>query len=383
MVSPARRKHLSNGANGPSARFLIGRPLLMSLVALSLIGGVAGGLWRLGLAAPSTVDSAWLGRAALDHAPLMICGFLGTVISLERAVAVKLRWAFAAPLAAGAAGACMLLGAAQAGKWLAVIAALVFVAVSIVIVRRQRVDHTVLLLVAAVAWLIGGLLSLAGQASALVLPWWFSFLVVTVAAERLEMTRLMRRRPTAQRSLHLVLVAMLLGAGLSAFMPVIGGLVYGASLTLLALWLAVFDIARRTLHSHGLSRYMALCLLGGYFWLALAGLAWAATALGFAARYAALHALGLGFIVSMIMGHAPVILPAVARIKLRFTPFFFVPLLALHLSLVLRLGLGAFEHSMRSAGAALNVAAIMVFAATVVGAAWSHRAHDNQTDLRS
>ena len=86
--------------------------------------------------------------------------------------------------------------------------------------------------------------------------------------------------------------------------------------------------------AEGLARYMAVCLLGGYAWLAVGGIAWAATALGLPARDVALHALGLGFVVSMMMGHAPVILPAIARVKLLFGFFFYLPLAALHLSLL-------------------------------------------------
>mgnify|MGYP000084737143 CR=1 FL=1 len=168
-------------------------------------------------------------------------------------------------------------------------------------------------------------------------------------------------------------LALLLGAALSAVSPLSGGVVFGAALTLLALWLMGFDIARRTVFAHGLSRYMALCLLGGYGWLALAGLAWTATALGWPLRDAALHALGLGFIVSMMLGHAPVILPAVARVKLLFGAFFYVPLVALHASLVLRLGFGTLEPSLRTAGAALNAASLGLFALTVLGAALAWR----------
>jgi hypothetical protein len=157
-------------------------------------------------------------------------------------------------------------------------------------------------------------------------------------------------------------------------MPALGGLVYGLSLVLLALWLGIFDLARRTVRSQGLSRYMAICLLGGYAWLGLAGGAWAASALGWPARDAALHALGLGFIISMIMGHAPVILPAVARIKLRFSRFFYLPLLALHLSLAWRLGVGAFSSAARTQGGLGNALAIALFAATMVWAAVSHAA---------
>jgi hypothetical protein len=96
-------------------------------------------------------------------------------------------------------------------------------------------------------------------------------------------------------------------------------------------------------------------------------------AFGLHLRDAALHALGLGFIVSMLMGHAPVILPAIARIKLRFSPWFYLPLLALHLSLLLRLGAGSVDFSMRALGAVGNAAAIALFAMTTVVAAFAWR----------
>ncbi|MEO8656597.1 MAG: hypothetical protein ABI409_20925, partial [Ramlibacter sp.] len=211
------------------------------------------------------------------------------------------------------------------------------------------------------------------QESAATLSLWFSFLVMTIAAERLEMTRLMRRRPAAPVLLVGILAAMLLGAAASFSAPRAGGVLYGASLVLLALWLVTFDIARRTVFAQGLSRYMAVCLLGGYAWLAVAGAAWAATALGLPWRDTALHALGLGFIFSMMMGHAPVILPAIARVKLQFGSFFYVPLAALHLSLALRLGWGAVDAAQRATGATLNAAAIALFAATVAGAAVAWR----------
>jgi hypothetical protein len=196
---------------------------------------------------------------------------------------------------------------------------------------------------------------------------------MTIAAERLEMTRLMRRRPGAKASLIAVLTLMVAGAACSAFAPQGGSLLYGAALFLLAAWLGIFDIARRTVRTEGLSRYMAVCLLGGYAWLAVAGVAWMALALGQPVRDVALHALGLGFIFSMMMGHAPVILPAIAGIKLRFGGLFYVPLAALHLSLILRLSAGLTDMPLRTAGALLNAVAIALFAATVAAAALGGR----------
>jgi hypothetical protein len=379
-VKTSHRPRQAQRQTAPRWVTLAVRPLLLSLVAFSLLAGIAGGLLRAGVALPLLPDSAWPGQAVLTHAALMICGFLGTVIGIERAVAVKLRAAFLAPLASGAGGALLLLGQPGSGAWLGVAAASIFTAVNIVIVRRQRAAHTWLLLVAAGAWLTGNLLFATGQGSVATLPWWFAFLVMTIAAERLEMTRLMRRRPAAELSLQVVLAALLAGAAWSALAPVAGGLLYGTALALLALWLAVFDIARHTVRAHGLSRYMAVCLLGGYAWLAVAGVAWAATALGLSLRDAALHALGLGFIVSMMMGHAPVILPAIARVKLQFGAVFYVPLAVLHLSLLLRLIAGMAGDPLRSTGALLNAVAIALFAATIAGAAIAWRIHHGGPD---
>ena len=57
---------------------------------------------------------------------------------------------------------------------------------------------------------------------------------------------------------------------------------------------------------HLIIRYVAVCLLAGYFWLAVGG---ALVALQ-VAYDAALHAIFVGFVFSMVFGHAPVILPA-------------------------------------------------------------------------
>ena len=346
----------------------------MLLVAAALLAAVAGGLLRAGVAWPALPDSALIGQAAVAHAALMLSGFLGTLIAIERAVAIKLRWAFAAPFASGIASLFMLAGATGMAAWLAVLAAFAFVGVNVVVVTRQSSAHTALLLAGALAWLVGNLLFAAGQGGGATFPWWFAFLVLTIAAERLEMTRLMRRRPAARPSLYAILVALLAGAALSAPAPVPGGVVYGAALAALAAWLGAFDIARRTALAHGLSRYMAVCLLGGYLWLGVAGVAWMCMAIGLPARDVALHALGLGFIVSMMMGHAPVILPAVTRIKLHFGLWFYAPLALLHASLMLRLVAGFAHAELRSAGAVLNAAALALFAATLAGSAIAWRA---------
>jgi hypothetical protein len=346
-------------------------------IATLLVAAIIGGLLRAGVAVPVPADSSWPGQAVLAHAFLMMCGFMGTVIGIERAVAVRHRYAFAAPAASALAGLAMLAGLPAIAACIAVVAAIAFIAVNVVVVERQPAPHTFLLLTGAVAWLVGNLLQALGAGAPAVIPWWFAFLVLTIAAERLEMTRLMRRRAGAAAALYVCLATMLLGAAAFALSPVWGGIVFGASLAALAAWLLVFDIARRTVASRGLSRYMAICLLLGYAWLAVAGAAWVATAFAFPVRDVALHALGLGFIFSMMLGHAPVILPALARIRLRFGGFFYVPLFVLQASLVVRLCHGPGRFDLLQAGAMGNALAIALFAMTMAGAAMAWRRSAN------
>lgn len=384
-----RAARIVRQARHPRSRAAILLMLLFGLVALAatLLAGIVGGLLRAGVAWPMALaqPGPWLGPAATHHAALMICGFLGTVIGIERAVALRHAFAFLAPAASAGGAVCLLASEPGPARALFVLAALVFVVVNLLLVRRQPAAHTGLLAAAALAWLLANLAFAADLGGPAVLAGWFTFLVLTIAAERLEMTRLMRRRPGALASFFAIVAALAAGAAASLPWPAAGGVLFGTALAALALWLLGFDIARRTVRAGGLSRYMAVCLLGGYAWLAAGGAAWVAMSMpapaGTAADVAALrdlalHALGLGFVISMVMGHAPVILPALARIKVQFGLFFYPPLALLHGSLLWRFGGAWLGADARAQGATFNALAIALFALTMAGAALAwRRAH--------
>src|SRR5699024_9673350 len=63
------------------------------------------GLVHLGLNLPQVTESLHDG-----HGPMMILGFLGTLITMERAVALGERWAFLGPAFSAAGGLAVLLG---------------------------------------------------------------------------------------------------------------------------------------------------------------------------------------------------------------------------------------------------------------------------------
>ncbi|MCB1961185.1 MAG: hypothetical protein KDE68_11795, partial [Rhodocyclaceae bacterium] len=192
--------------------------------------------------------------------------------------------------------------------------------------------------------------------------WWLAFLVMTIAGERLELSRLVRVSPAMTRRFVLILGALLVATALAAWPA--GQRLYGLALVALALWLLRQDVARRTVKADGLTRYIAVCLLAGYLWLALGGvlLATWAPQPGEVGWDATVHAIALGFVFSMVFGHAPIILPAVLRLKVPYHWGFYLPLAALHASLALRVAGDLGGHfAWRAHAALINAAAIGLF----------------------
>ncbi|MCW5634061.1 MAG: hypothetical protein KIT17_12070 [Rubrivivax sp.] len=345
-------------------------PLLV-LGFVALAAGVGAGLARLGWRVPEAAAAA----AAL-HGPLMVCGFFGVVISLERAVAVGRAWAYAAPLAAGLGTAAAMHGAAAATSWLYLAGSALLLVASLVVLYRQREGFTLVIALAAACWTLGTLHWALGSPVHEAVPWWLAFLVFTIAGERLELSRFMPPSPGARRLF--AGVAALAGAGLvlPASWGAWGVRVFGIALVALAAWLLRHDIARRTVRQRGLTRYIAACLLAGYAWLALGGAVIAAAGLapGGVAYDVALHALLLGFVFSMVFGHAPIIFPAVLRVAVPYDALFYAPLVLLHASVVLRVAGGAAgEFDLRRWSAMLSALALLGFIGVMLRAVRSTR----------
>ena len=321
------------------------RVALFAAALVSLLAGLWGGLLLLGLRVPTLVAPT-----AADHGPLMALGFLGTVISLERAVALGRGWAFAAPALAGAGSLALLVSVpAVVGRLLLCAAAIVLVVVYVVVHRIQPALHLRVMAAGAVCWYVATVLWLAGWSLPRLVPWIAGFLVLTIIGERLELARVAMLTRTSVR--RFLVGAGLLGLGLVvSVLPSADGVVgatgvriAGAGMIGLALWGAVHDVARRTVKIPGVTRFMAVCLLAGYVWLFTGGSIWLVAGNlgdGIGTYDAALHAVFLGFVMSMIFGHAPVIVPAVLRVRLPFARWFYAHVALLHVSLLIRVVLG-------------------------------------------
>lgn len=331
------------------------------LAIIALLAALWAGLMRIGWGLPALTPSL-----ALAHGPLMISGFLGTLITLERAVAMKQKWMYLPPLLAGLGGLLtLLIRSLPLGPILLTLASLGGVAILIEITRRETALHTFTMLLGAVTWSAGNLLWLFGWQIFQVVLFWQAFLVLTIAGERLELSRVLRPPRVQQALFGIIMVLLLAGTVASIFDSQIGTRLSGAALLFLALWSLRNDIAWRHLrHKLPLTRYIAWCLAPGLAWLGVGG----ALSLGFGAqaagpRYdAALHAVFVGFVISMIFGHAPIIFPAVLGVPINFQPAFYAYLILLHVSLVSRVITDyANLYTLRTWSGMLNAVAILMF----------------------
>src|SRR5579875_1134904 len=338
-------------------------PLLVLAIA-SLVAAVWAGLLRLGWSLPQ-------GRPNLAelHGPLMVFGFLGTVVSLERAVALRRAWGYLAPAGTLAGAALLLAGLRQGtGELVLLAAGCVLVALFVLILRTQTTAPAATLLLGAVAWVVGDALWLHGDPLVQVVPWWSAFLVLTIVGARLELAA-MSRLTRSGRLLFLALTLLFLaGLACTASDEETGIRLAGAALAGYALWLARFAVARQTVRRAGLPGYVGLGV-GGLLWLrdgaALAGFV----------HDAELHAIFLGFVFSMIFGHAPVIFPGVLGVSIPYRRPFYLHLGLLHAGLALRVG-GDLAGSATAArwGGLVNATAIALFlVSTLASAALARR----------
>lgn len=342
----------------------------VAVAPVALVTGLAGGLWRMGWDIPGAADLAAL------HGPLMISGLFGTVVSLERAVAFGKGWAYVAPVLSAIGTIALLAGAPPPfGATFYLLAAAILALVSSLIVRAQPAVFTVAMLFGALSWGIGSFQWLAGEEIPAVVGWWIAFLLLTIGGERLEISRLLPPRRGSQ-ALFVTSVALIVAGAYMGLDGDWGARLYGVGLLVCTFWLLRHDIARRNVRTAGAPRYFAVCMLAGYAWLGVAGGLMVAIPTSSATfRYdMMLHTVLIGFVLSMVFGHALIILPAVTRLRISYSSVLYVPLLILHGSLAMRVigGLGESNLLRQWSGVATTLA-IAAFAAGLIRGAVGNR----------
>lgn len=331
------------------------------LAVLNLVAAVGGGLVRLGTL-PAGVAGPTGPQAVATHGALLMAGFFGTLIALERAVA--LRRGLWVPLLSGLGGlAGWVLGAWSLAGLLWVLSALGLAGLYAWAGWRRAMSLPLAIEASGALALLMANLAFALHRPEAARLGWSAFLVLTIAGERRELTRLLRLPPGAAPAFVLLWAGLLLAVGLSLFQPAAAFALWWGLSVALSGWLLRFDLARHQWRARGWAGHTAICLTVGYVWLALASVA------GLAGLSVAWHLLWLGFVMAMVFGHAPIMLPALAGWRPQPTRAALWPLALLGLSLLLRLwgSLVASAPLLALAGAG-HVLALLLFAAVMARA---------------
>jgi len=331
--------------------------VLLSLLAL--LAALWAGLVRLGWTLPASPN------LVMAHGPLMVCGFLGTLIPLERAVAIRRKWMFSAPILTGLGWIMLLAWAGLVGAILFTLGSLVTLAILFYMYQREPKIHMAVMAAGSLAWLAGNILWVTGMPIFQMIFWWMAFLVLTIAGERLELSRILHLSKVKILIFGLVSGLILISAGTAIFNLDLGTRSTGLGFLALGIWFLPNDIAARNLrHPSPLTRYIAVCLFTGFLWLIIGGGMMLLIGAQYAGPYydAMLHIIFVGFVMSMIFGHAPIIFPAIVKVQITFVPAFYIHLVLLHLSLLVRVIGDLTEFpAVRMWGGMLNEIAILLF----------------------
>ncbi len=292
-------------------RFFYRVPFILSAMALMLLGLYLG-LIKTGLPLVPIFDPSY-------HAPFMVMGFLGMVISIERIVTFRgYRWYIPPAL--------LFIGAVTLQPLFYVLGALGTVYIYLELLRRYGVNLARgLMFASSVFFLLGNIAYYFSLEKAIAL--WSVYLVMVIVGERIDLSIFMGR--SLLKDVSIVLLLFIFALSYYFWWKALVGL----SLFLIALWSFKYDIVSRNVFiTRGVTRFMAVNLLLGYLWLIITAPAWI-----FQWNYdLMLHGILLGFVFSMIFAHAPIIFPTILGRTRRYNPILYIPVVLFHAGLIWR-----------------------------------------------
>ncbi|MCA0365716.1 MAG: hypothetical protein LCH67_16870 [Bacteroidetes bacterium] len=348
---------------------------IVPLALISLILGVIGGWIRLGwgisLFNPVPVS---------QHGVFMVGGFLGTLVSLERVVTFHKPALFLIPFSFGISVLTFLTGHAPVSHILLMAGSIGYLVVCFVIFRKFKNEGDFLLALGAVFQFTGHFVLYKTQSYPMAFAAWMLFFLFTIVGERLELSRFLPRKKYQKTELYFWLISISVSSALYHYGS---SFILNISLIGLATWLLRNDISIINLKKQGSYKFLGISLLAGFCWLIITGL------LGFSEsplKYdALLHAFFIGFVLNMILAHAPVIFPAMLKINFKpFHPIFYLWLTLLNLSLLMRISGDLFtNNSIRITGGLLNGLSFAGYLVNVAILIIKHQIYEKNYKIRS
>jgi hypothetical protein len=275
-----------------------------------LLSGLWSGLTRIGWNISILPITA-------HHGAIMVGGFLGTLIALEKIIPLKKKSLYIIPVLNALSVVFYFLNQPKIAVYILVISSTSLAFVFLYYFRMQRTIIYVLMLLGAIWWLVGNLLLLTKSFYPLAFPWWTAFALFIIAAERIE---LMKFLPVSKASKNFfVLLLLCFVSGVLFSFHGTGNLICGLALIGTSVWLMRNDMIGINLKKRNMPRYVAVSLLCGYVALFLTGIFFFSLSDQWLNYDAIVHSFFLGFVFSMIFAHGPIILPGIMGISA--TPF--------------------------------------------------------------
>jgi hypothetical protein len=331
---------------------------VLPFILLSLLLAIWSGWLRIGWSLPVTA-------AASHHGALMVGSFLSTLIFLERAVTFKTKWILLLPFVNGLSAVFFIAGLYSIAQWMLIAGSAGFVAMCAYFIYQYNELYYYVFLAGAVCLLIGNTLLLSTAFYPNAVNWWIAFLLFTIVAERLELSRFLALTSFKRNALLFALLITLI----ALFIPfhLYGNIIFSTGLILNAIWLLRYDMAWHSIKVKGQHRYSAQLLITGYIWLLFtAAIMSIANQLPLGYDLV-LHSFFIGFVFSMIFSHAPIILPAVLKLPVKlYRSLLYLWFALLQLSLIVRItGNVLADPALRKWGGILNGLSILGFFVSV------------------
>jgi hypothetical protein len=329
------------------------------IAVVSLIVGLFAGLARIGW---NTLSFPGM----MHHGGIMVGGFLGTLISLEKIIPLKKKWLYLIPVTSALSLVFFVTGLPLYSFLLLLAASVGLSFVFLLYFLKERSLIYAIMFAGSLSWACGNVLIASEEFYPLAVPWWMAFILLIISAERLELMKFLPVSRKQKLVFTLFLALFVVGAILT--FHGFGSLVGGASLIACAAWLLRFDLIRITLRKEGLTRFVAVALLTGYVSLVLSGIFMIHFSAEAFAYDSMVHAFFLGFTLAMIFAHGPIILPGVIGSSVKpFSVVLYIWLGLLHASWLLRIaGAVFYEFDWRKTSGMLSAIAIAGYFVTLM-----------------
>jgi len=302
----------------------------MLAAVLNLIAGIWAGLIRLGWDLPVT-------PVAVHHGAIMVGGFLATLIALEKAIPLKRNLALVVPVISALSLLMVVPGYYHAGLYFLIAgSAGLFIIHAYYLYLHPRDLSIILMLVGAGCLMVGNAMLIRTQFYPSSFPWWMGFLLLTITAERIELSKFLPVSANAKYLLLGFLALFLFGL----FIPFhgVGKYLSATAMIGIAVWMLKHDVMRIGLKKVGLTKFSSVALLIANGWLIINGLLLVFMPEAAYSYDILVHSFFIGYTFAMIFAHGPIILPGVLGITSKpFHPVLYGWLFLVQGSLLLRL----------------------------------------------